>query len=237
MKARFIENSLVKVLNFFRDEIFSEEYARKNGLLQRLPARLKLIGLLSVLITIAFLKTLAPIFILYLFSLALACLSRINIFYFLLRVWVFIPLFSLFIAIPALFSAFSPGEVIFLGITKQGVANASLFVIRVLTSVSFCILVMLTTRHTVLLKSLRSLGVPLIFVATFMMCYRYIFIFVKITEEMYLGIKSRLINGFKDRKARKVVAWHLGVLWEKSRQMSEEVYLAMVSRGYSGEPK
>jgi len=236
-RNKFVEYSLIRTLEFFRNEIFAESFSSANGLMQKIQPRIKLIGLILILIIVSLLKDIRLIFALYILSIALAYLSRISVLYFLKRTWIFIPLFSLFIAVPALFNIFSPGEVIFFGITKQGLSSASLFILRVLTSVSFSVLIVLTTTHTRLLKAMRSLGVPQVFVMTFMMCYRYIFIFIKIAQEMYFAIKSRLIGSVKNRKAHHVVAWHIGVLWEKSRLMSEEVYMAMISRGYSGEPK
>lgn len=237
MKNRFIDYSLVKALDFFKDAIFAEDYARREGLLQMLDSRIKLVSFAFILLTVALLKNILPLFILYIISLVLAYLSRIKVMYFLKRVWIFIPLFSLFIALPALFNVFSPGEAIFFSVTRHGLFGATVFILRVLTSVSFSILLVLTTPHMSLLEALRSLGIPQIFVMVFMMCYRYIYIFIKIIEEMYLAIKVRLIGGVRSRDARKIVAWRIGVLWEKSRAMAEEVYNAMLARGYSGEPK
>jgi len=236
-RNKFIEYSLIRALDFLRDSLFSEEYSQANGLLQSLDPRMKLISFALILLVIALVKTPLIVLLIYLLSLLLAQLSRINLLYFMRRVWIFIPLFSLVIAIPALFKTFSPGQVIFLNITKQGILGATLFVLRVLSSVSFTILLVLTTTHISLLKALRALGVPQIFVNTFMMCYRYIYIFIKIVEETYLAIKSRLIANLRNKKARKVIAWRISMLWEKSRIMSEEVYLAMLCRGYSGEPR
>jgi len=236
-KSKFIEHSLIRALDFFRDSVFTEEYSQANGFLQFIDPRIKLISFAVILLVTALVRRPEVVFMIYLFSLLLAQLSKINLPYFIRRVWIFIPLFSLVIAIPALFKTFSPGRVIFLNITKQGLSGATLFVLRVLSSVSFTILLVLTTAHISLLKALRALGVPQIFVNTFMMCYRYIYIFIKIVEETYLAIKSRLINNLKNKKARKVIAWRISTLWEKSRIMSEEVYLAMLCRGYSGEPR
>ncbi|MFH1199021.1 MAG: cobalt ECF transporter T component CbiQ [Candidatus Omnitrophota bacterium] len=205
--------------------------------MQKISPRFKLVFTLAILLVIAFSRSILLIACFYLISLLLACLSRINLFYFIKRVWFFIPFFALIIAVPALFEIFSPGEVIVFGITQQGVSSGGLFTLRVLTSVSWSVLLVLTTNHTQLLRSLRLIGVPAIFVTTLMMCYRYIYVFIKIVEDMYLGIKSRTITSLRNKKARKVVAWHMGSLWEKSRMMSEEIYLAMLARGFNGEPK
>lgn len=237
MKNNFIEKSLLGVLSFVSQTVFAEEYAHCSGLMQRIGPKFKLIITLAILLVIAFSRSIPLIAGFYLLSVLLAGLSKINIFYFLKRVWLFIPLFALVIAVPALFEIFTPGEVIAFGITRQGLSSAGLFTLRVLTSVSFSVLLVLTTNHTQLLKSLRLIGVPVVFVTTLMMCYRYIYVFIKIVEDMYLGIKSRTITSLKNKKARKVVAWHMGSLWEKSKIMSEEIYLAMLSRGFNGEPK
>jgi cobalt/nickel transport system permease protein len=39
------------------------------------------------------------------------------------------------------------------------------------------------------------------------------------------------------KKGQRIVAWKIANLWERSQQLNEEVYNAMLSRGYSGEPK
>jgi len=237
MKNKFIDRSLIGTLDFIRDAIFAEEHSRLNGIMQALDPRVKLISLIMILFTVAWIKNIAIIFMFYLSSLILVLLSKINLTYFIKRTWIFIPLFSLFIAIPALFNAFSPGEIIFLGITKQGLLSATLFVLRVLTSVSFTVLIVLTTSHVSLLSALGSLGIPGIFVTTFTMCYRYTYIFIKIIQDSYLAIKSRLISNLRYRKAHRIVAWHMATLWERSLAMSEAVYMAMLSRGYSGGSK
>jgi cobalt/nickel transport system permease protein len=158
---------------------------------------------------------------------------------------VFIPLFSLFIAVPALFSEFSPGETLQvvriagtkLIITRQGLDAAILFVMRVATSVSLVVLLNLTTRQTVLLRTLRIFGIPQIFVMTLSMCYRYIYLFAEIIEHTFIGIKSRVGANMHYKKGQEIVAWKMANLWERSQQMNEEVYSSMLSRGYTGEPK
>lgn len=237
MKNRFIGKSLIKTLDFLKDAFFAEEYSKSSGLMQKLDPRIKLVTLLIILLVISLVKNIHLILIIYFFSILLAYFSRINLAYFCRRVWIFIPLFSLFIAIPACFEIFTPGERIFWVITRQGLSGAILFVLRVLTSVSFSIVLVLTTNSASLLRALRSLGIPQIFVVTFMMCYRYIYIFINIVEDTYMGIKSRIITNLKERKAHGIIAWRISMLWEKSKAMSEEVYLAMLSRGYAGEPK
>jgi cobalt/nickel transport system permease protein len=245
MKNNFIEHSILGAVYFLKESVFSEEYAARPGLLQALSPGIKVSAFLILLVAVLFIKNIFILCVFYLFCLLLAAASKINLGYFLKRTWVFIPLFSLFIAMPALFSVFTPGEALFtfklagikLIITRQGFDGAVLFVMRVLTSVSFVILLNLTTRQTVLLRVLRIFGVPQIFVMTLSMCYRYIYLFAEIIEHTYIGIKSRVGNNLHYKKGQRIVAWKMANLWERSEQLNEEVYNAMLSRGYTGEPK
>lgn len=188
-------------------------------------------------------KNIRILFYLYALCLLLAYISKIKLGFFLKRTWIFIPLFSLFIAIPALFSIFTPGKTLAilnifgvkLIITRQGFFGASLFVVRVITSVSFAVLLSITTKHFELLKVLRIFKVPQIFVMTVGMCYRYIFLFVEIVEHTYLAIKSRVGTKVHYKRGQHLVAWNIAFLWQRSYQLNEDVYKAMLSRGYRGE--
>ena len=220
---RFLERSIKGALNFFKDAVFSEEIAMTSGFLQSLDPRLKILFFLSAIVLTSLAKNVWQLAIIYIISIVLAFLSRINILFFIKRVWFFIPIFTLFIAIPAIF--------------MQGIRPAVIFVLRVTACVSFAVLLTITTRHNLLFKALRSLGIPNIFITTLDMTYRYIFFFVKVFEEMHVGLKSRLINNFDRKRAHEWISSRIGFLFRRSIKMSEDVYMAMVARGYTGEIK
>ncbi|OGW78398.1 MAG: cobalt ECF transporter T component CbiQ [Omnitrophica bacterium RIFCSPLOWO2_02_FULL_45_16] len=220
---KFLEKSITNALNFFKEAVFSEEIARKKGFLQLRDPRLKMIIFLALILTICFVRNISHLIILYITGIILAAASGINILFFIKRVWFFIPLFTLFIAIPAVFT--------------QNIQAAIIFVLRVATCVSFAVLMTISTRHGELFKSLKSLGVPNIFIQILDMTYRYIFFFVKVFEETHLGLKSRLIKNFEKKAAWRWISSRIGHLFKRSMKMSEEVYMAMVARGYTGEFK
>jgi cobalt/nickel transport system permease protein len=232
-------------LSFFKESVFADEYAGRNAFLQKRDARIKTISCFLLLLTVLFTKDIFYVAAIYLFVLALSFISEINFWFFLKRTWVFIPIFSLFIAIPAMFDFFSPGEAIFsvtvfhlkLIITKQGLMAAGLFIARVITSVSITILLALTTRHNELLRVLRIFRIPQIFVMTLGMSYRYIYLFAEVVENTYLAIKSRVGKSVHHKKGREIVAWSMAGLWSRSYHLNSQVYNAMLSRGYRGEPK
>lgn len=242
--GNFIERSIAGTISFLKESIFADEYALKNGFLQSLDPRIKMATFLLFIVQVLFADTITIIFCLYALCILLAAVSGIGLRFFLKRTWVFIPIFSFFIAIPALFSFFSPGEAIAsfnifalkAVITRQGLHGAVLFIARVTTSLSFAVLLSVTTRNFELLKALRSFRIPQIFVMTLGMCYRYIYLFVEIIESTYLAIKSRVGRKVHYKKGQGRVAWNIASLWGRSYQLNEEVYRAMLSRGYRGEP-
>lgn len=243
--SHFIQRSMMGALSFLKESIFAEEYASRKGFLQERDPRLKTISLGLLLLSVLFTKNIIFLIGVYFFCLLLAYVSSLRLGFFLKRTWFFIPLFSLFIAIPAIFSVFSPGQplVVFkffglnFSVTKEGLASSFVFIMRVLTSVSIGILLALTTRHYALLKVMSIFSVPRIFVMTLGMCYRYIYIFIEILQNTYIAIKSRVeyVTGVK--KGQRVVAYSIASLWQRSYQMQNDVYQAMLSRGYDAEPK
>jgi len=241
----FIERSIMGALSFLKDSVFAEEYAAGGGFLQSLDPRVKAITFLLFIIQVLFAQSIPVLLSLYGLSIILALASGINLGFFLKRTWVFIPLFALFIAIPALFSTFSPGEAlatwnilgIKLTITRQGLGAALTFIMRVAASVSFAVLLTITTRHIELLKVLRIFKIPQVFVMTLGMCYRYIYLFVSMIEDTFRAIKSRVGVSVHYKSGQNIVAWNIAFLWSRSLKLNEEVYRAMLSRGYTGEAR
>lgn len=240
MRKDFIERFLRGALSFFKQSIFADETACLPGLLQSLDPRVKTATILLLILLALFTRSIAVLGVLYLLILALALVSGIRLGFFLKRTWIFIPLFSLMIAIPALFSFVSPGEPVksvgALCITRQGILAACFFVGRVITSVSLTVLLNMTTRHFELLKALRSFGVPQTFVMVLGITYRYIYLFVEIVENTHRAIKSRIGSRIHYRTGQNIVAWNIAHLWTRSCLLNEQVYNAMLSRGFRGEP-
>lgn len=240
----FVERSIKGALSFLKESIFAEDYASRKGLLQSIDPRVKTLTFLLFLMQILFTKNILIIVCLYALCLLLTLLSKIKMGFFLKRTWIFIPLFALLIAIPAIFHIVTPGEPLLmfeivglkLIVTRQGLSGALLFIMRVLTSVSFAVLLSVTTKHFDLLKVLRVLRVPRVFVMILGMCYRYIYLFVEIIEDVYLAIKSRVGTKVHYKRGQHIVAWNIAYLWNRSYQLNEAVYKAMLSRGYQGEP-
>ena len=242
----FFEKTLAGITGALEQTLFAEELARQDGLLQSLDPRAKLISALAVLIAISASQNLVVIAALYALTLPLAYASRVPMGFYFKRVWMFMPFFTGIVALPALFNVFTPGAPlvtlidlasprVYLAITQPGVITAAFLLLRVGASVSIAVLLILTTRWATLLKALRVLGVPQVFVLILGMTYRYIYVLLHTTSNMFLARKSRVVGRASGADDRRWLAASMGALFAKSYALSDDVYLAMQSRGFRGE--
>jgi cobalt/nickel transport system permease protein len=246
-KGSFVEKTLTGGSNLLRDAMFGDDAAHRNGLLQRIDPRAKIVAMIGLLVVAALLHNIESLAAMYAGALALAAASRLPIGFFVKRVWLFIPAFTLIVVAPATLSVVTHGDVVLelwswngspQGITSQGLESAGLVVSRVAVSISLVVLLTLTTPWTRLLAALRSLGVPRIFILVIGMAYRYIFLLLGSVTEMYESRKSRTLGVQKhDAGARQFVTASAGALFGKASQLADEVHQAMVSRGYRGDAR
>ena len=253
-QTKFLDKTLLAVANVAERSLFSEDYARRDGFLQLLDVRIKLVTFLYLLVIISFIHRPQTAWLLYGLSLALAVFSRVSLVFFLKRVWLFVPLFSAAIVLPALLNIVTPGDPVWvlvklsrayswgpytipaeIAITRQGLWGGIVFVSRVAASVSFAVLFTLTTKWAEVFSGLRSLFVPRVFVVTLGMTYRYLFVFLRLIQDMYRARKSRTIRPLSPATERNWIASRIGATFKKSVDMSEDIYKAMLSRGFHGE--
>ena len=253
-KKSFIGKTIDGIIFFMQDAFVTESFSRRRGLLQSLDPRAKLISILALIVATSTVGNLRILVFAYLFFLLVAFLSKIEIGFFIKRVWLFIPIFSGFLVLPLVFNVFFPGDpliqLIHLGpgahlgpiplpesiyITKQGVNAATIFMMRVATCVSAIVLLFLTTPQQMLFKSLRSVGIPKLYVLTLSMAYRYIFVLTELVSEMYVAKKARTIKARGMFDEQKWVGGRIGYTLIRSLDMSEKVHMAMMSRGYNGD--
>jgi len=256
MRLLFLDRTLKSVTGLMTEFVFFESYTQKAGVLQGLDPRFKLIGLLVFVVCASLLHSLPAVYGMGVLALVLALFSRIGPGFFLKRVWLVLPLFAGFIALPATLNLFTPGELIWkigefenayrigpygvpkeIGFTKQGLTTALFLIGRVGASLSLVLLLTLTTPWANILKAVRSLGVPQVYVQTLGMALRYLMLLSRTVEEMYTAKKSRTLRAGKTRLEQRWIAGQAGTLFMRSMQLSSEVHRAMIARGYQGEIK
>jgi cobalt ECF transporter T component CbiQ len=234
----FLAGNISSFTRALESIVVTEDLSRAPGLLQGLDPRVKVITLLLFIILVGLAQSLAVLIFIFAFALVCVLLSKIPRILFLKRLFIFIPVFTAVIAIPALF--ITPGAPLLslagrTLITEQGARTAGFLVMRVMDSLSLGLLLVLTTPWTKLLAALRWLRLPSLIVAVLGMTYRYIFLLLHTTNAMFLARRSRIIGGFRGGDNRKWLGRALVTTMIKSQHLSEEVYLAMLSRGYQGE--
>jgi cobalt/nickel transport system permease protein len=200
-----------------------------------------MVGTLVAILAASLTTSLAGLAILYAATLAAARASRVPFGFFVKRVWLGIPFFAGIVVVPAIF--FVPGPRLFdLGIgpahlapSWNGLAGAAIFVSRVGVSVSLAVLLVLTTPWADVLKSLRALKVPQVFVLVLSMTYRYIFLFLHTANGILLARKSRVVGRTSGSEQRRWITGTMGNLMSRAFKMSNDVYAAMLARGFGGE--
>ncbi len=243
-KGSYVQKTINGAADLLRQVMFSDDTSAQRGLLQRIDPRAKLVTLVGLVVVASFLRTIPGLLLLYAAALILAASSALPLGFFVKRVWLFVPIFTGIVLIPATLSIVTHGDVILTlwhwngqpeGFTQQGLMSAALVVCRVASSISLVVLLTLTTPWTKLLAALRALGVPRMFVLIIGMAYRYLFLLLGSVTDMYEARKARTVGVERpDRGARRFVAATAGSLLGRSMVISEEVHQAMVSRGYRG---
>ena len=250
----FLRKTLRELQKNLSSERLSEYYARKNGLLQQIDPRIKLIATISLILIAGLTHKLEILLGLWVLTLLLMYFSRLPVFKMQLNIWVFIPLITLLIAIPGMFNLINDGipllvvhhfsEPVYLWgyelpqsifISRQGAMAALYLFSRVGLSLSFGVLLAVTTPVSQLLKSLRTLGIPALFIMLIEMTYRYLVMLLVLSLEMFEARKMRTVGDLSLHRQQAQVGSSISALFGKSMMMAEEMYQAMIARCYTGQ--
>ena len=188
-----------------------------------------------LVIAVVLVHKIAVLLALFAAGIVLALMSAVTLRTLALRVWLVVLAFTGVIALPALF--LTPGEPLTAipSITVQGLHAVVMLLVRVEAAVTFTTALVLTTPWPQLLKVLRSLGVPKEVVMMLSMAYRYIFLLAETATQMFESRESRRVGMLAGAERRRMVVQSAGVLMSKSMDLSQDVFLAMQSRGYRGD--
>jgi cobalt/nickel transport system permease protein len=236
-RGRAVEHSLHAITQVLERSLFAEELSQRTGLLQSLDARVKVVSVLALLISVSLSRSLTIIASIYALVLLLATVSAIPAAVLIRRVWLALPFFTGLIVLPALFLTPGPAlvELPFgMIVTQTGATTALFLLLRVSTSVSLTLLLVLTTPWNTVLCALSVLRVPDVFILILGMTYRYVYLLLRLANDMFLSRKSRAVGRMSTAENRRILAAIGGTLLTKSLDLSGEVYLAMQSRGFRG---
>ena len=234
----FLSKNISSITGALESVISVERIGRTKGFLQTLDPRVKIFTFVLFIVTIGLLRDWYLLLALLPIIFSLAIFSKIKPGFFIKRVFLFIPVFTLVIALPALF--ITPGNPLWSSgghtiVTEQGLLSAVILLLRVTDSLSVSILLVLTTPWNNLMGALRRFRIPAVMVDILSMTYRYIYLLLNNTNMMFLARRSRVLGSLPASENRKWLGRALGVTLMRTSLLSESVYLAMLSRGYRGD--
>lgn len=250
----FIDASIQKIAGVVQSDYVRWETASKRGLFQSLDPRIKVLFMIYFIVLVSLMKSVYAELGMALFIMMLIGLSRLNLFHMYKRIIGLAFFFGFLIALPSAFNVITRGEIIIpvaslsasykfwiysipreIGLTREGCHGVALLTLRVMNSVGISLLVIHTTPFFEIIRALKVVKVPDTFLMVIILSYKFIFIFSKTVEEIYLAMKSRLAGPVNSAAIRELVAGRIYFLFKKSQMRYEETCLAMEARGFSGE--
>lgn len=235
--SHMIESTLRGFTKALSKAFASEQTASKPGLLQAFDPRARIVSIVLLVIAVTLCRGLEMLAAFFVLATFIALASRVAFAILLKRVWLIVFGFTGLIALPAIF--ITHGDVIansgHLTITAQGLRTAGLLILRVETSVTLTTALVLSTHWVQILRGLRALWVPAEVVTMLAMTHRYIFLLIETASQMFESRQSRVVGTLSGADQRHMATRTAGVLLGKSADLSYDVYLAMQSRGFSGD--
>jgi len=222
--------------------IHMDEFAKLKSPLHTMDPRAKALAFLFfIFLTVTLTRPvllLAAVF----FWLGMLLMARIPVGYIIRRVMWIIP-FAGFLII--LFPFVTPGDPVWsinvgvfrLTATAEGLERAVMLLLRAMASVLAIVTLTSTTRFSSLMKALTHLKVPGVIVQMVEFTIRYIFVAI---DELKRMRRSRRSRGFASGKniwhARTVstLAQLVGTMFLRAYERGDRVYIAMLSRGFTG---
>lgn len=248
----FIDNGISHLGKVIKTGYIQWEFASKDGLFQRLDARIKVLFLIFFIIIVSLKRDILPEIIIALFVFGLTAISRLNLLDFYKKVIPLVFIFGFLIALPSAFNVITKGEVILpvihlsrsydfwiyhvpetIGITREGISGVAILTLRVLNSIALSFLILYTTPFSEIIRALKVFRAPDAILMIITLTYKYIFIFAKTVEGMHLAKKSRMSGEATNTEARKWIAGRIAFMFRKTQQRCEEVFKAMLGRGFS----
>lgn len=252
LRTPFLEKGIDRLAEMIITAYSQWESATRKGLFQKIDARIKLLFLVFFVVIVSLKKEIGSEIGIGIFVFSLMLLSRLNVFQLYKKIIPLGMIFGFLVALPSALNLFRDGEVLFtlfslskphqiwiysipqtIGITKEGLYGIGMLTLRVLNSLSLTFLLFYTTPFSEIIRALKVIKVPDAFLVVITLAYKYLFLFAKTAEELHLAKKSRLLKELSPHEARRWVAGRIAFIFRKTRLKGEEVYKAMLCRGFS----
>ncbi len=249
-----LRKTLLGVISFLQRHFENEELSRKSGLLQLVHPISRVWSVLICLVALSF--THDPVTLgVWCVAVAILCgMSSIPLKIYFGRVWPVAFFFTGLVSLPATLNVFVPGEPLVtlwrfkdpvqlwqgvpletLSLTGEGVETFLRLFLRSAASLGLVVALTLTTSWAEIMRSLRRVGIPPIFVLVLAMTYRYLFVLLRTVEEFVLAKAARSLGRSGGADERRWAAGRIGFLLRKSLHQAQEIHTAMTARGFTSE--
>jgi cobalt/nickel transport system permease protein len=215
---------------------FLDRHASLDSPVHQLDARAKILFLLAlVLVCVSTPPERWSAFVGYFLTVGAVILaSRVPLGYVLTRWLLIVP----FVLLTAAFIPFLRGDAgggYSLGVSRSGLLIFWNVLAKSFVSILCVIALTSTTKFAKLLAGLSRLGLPKLMLTLLSFAYRYIFVVVDEGQRMKRARDSR---GYAGRWLRQAgaIGRTIGLLFLRSYERAERVHMAMVARGFDGNP-
>ena len=194
----------------------ADRYSRSSTLYGFDP-RIKLVGSISLVVALSFVRDIAALLVALAFLIALLLVSRIPIGHFARSFAVALP----FIIVASVAMFFTSGW-----------ENAAAMALRISASVMALLLLVTSTPFFDVLWALRWFKVPYIICALLLFTYRYIFVMLEELERMSMARRSRGFSGrgnLLSKEIFKTISFTAGMVLVRSYKRAQDIYDGLVS--------
>jgi cobalt/nickel transport system permease protein len=218
-------------------ELFSE-YLKKDHILSKIDARVKLLVVLALLAMVISYKGFFFPFLIILLSLFLVVMLQIRLRVFLMRLLEPLSIVAMVVFLKIFFSGHLPLFSIDLfgfkiAAYKDGLVEGLTIGTRIIGAVSILTITGFSTPFTEFMASLSWLRVPKGFIEIMVFAYRYIFVLLDESMVIYNSQKTRL--GYSSlKRSLSSFGTLTGSLILKAFEHSQNTAVAMIQRGYDG---
>ena len=216
---------------------FLDHHREGNSPIHLLDPRLKIMMMLVYILMVVIINYEKRYwFLLYLaVPLVLAGLSRISILHFLSKLFKLYPMILVITIFIPFFPLPNETPQHFFGITVSSSGLQKFFLINAKSILILFVSIVLTTTtdFMMLSKGLEKLRMPSVMIAIISFIYRFIFLLIDEVERLLMAYQSRYLK-LSLSKRIKIIASMIGLLFVRTYERGERVYLAMESRGFQG---
>ncbi len=249
----FVERGFATFARLMQDTFAQWELASRNGVFQSIDARIKVLFWLFMLVVISFKKAVFPLLIIVFMVAAIVVVLRIHPGSLYGKVLPLTFFFGFLVSAPAMLNIITPGTLVVtffsfnapvmffgvavpqhIGITEEGMLICIRLVLRVFASLSLSFLMLSVTPFSEIVRALKLFRVPDSLLLVLTLTYKYIYLFALMILDMYRAKNVRLVAGISAADFRAWSAGRMATVFRKTQMRAEDIYRAMLCRGFSG---